>query len=225
MANSPTRSARDRILDAAAGLIARRGYHNANIDEIVQQSGTSKGSFYFHFPSKEKMVIGLMDQLSDKLVRKVERSIKRETRPVHRLASAIDALLLTFSRQRKLGQILLINVVGQGRAMDKKFLPIRDRFARFIQGELDRAVDSAAVPPLDTVLVSHVWLGALHEVVLRWLLASQPTSIMDTAPALRTMLLRSIGVEMEEEQGALNPSASSVGAGKSSAHQDDKLGE
>lgn len=207
VANSTSRSARDRILDAAAGLIARRGYHNANIDEIIQQSGTSKGSFYFHFPSKEKMVFGLLDQLSAKLVRRVEGSIERETRPVQRIASAIDSLLLTFSRQRKLGQILLINVVGQGRAMDKKFLPIRDRFAQFIQRELDRAVDAGAVPPLDTELVSHVWLGALHEVVLRWLLASQPTPIMDTASALRTMLLRSIGVEMDEEPGALTPSA------------------
>ncbi len=198
--SSSVRSARERILNAAANLLARRGYHNANIDEIIQQSGTSKGSFYFHFPSKEKMVMGLMEQLSDKLVRKIERSIEGEARPLHRIASAIDALLLTFTRQRKLSQILLINVVGQGKAMDKKFLPIRDRFAVFIQKELDRAGAAGAVSPMDTTLVSHAWLGALHEVILQWLLADHPAPITDTAPALRALLLRSIGVEPQTLQ-------------------------
>lgn len=192
---STPRGARRRILDAAANLLARRGYHNANINEIIQQSGTSKGSFYFHFPSKEKMVMGLMDQLSEKLVRKVEHSIEMETRPVHRIALAIDALLSTFSKQRKLAQILLVNIVGQGRAMDKKFLPIRDRFARLIQKELDAAVVAGLVPPMDTVLVSHVWLGALHEVILQWLLSDRSAPLAETATALRDMLLRSIGVD------------------------------
>ena len=197
---STSGGARERILNAAAELLALRGYHNANVDEIIQQSGTSKGSFYFHFPSKEKMVIGLIEQLSEKLIRKVERSIEGEARPLHRIAFAIDAMMLTFARQRKLAQLLLINVVGQGKAMDKKFLPIRDRFGAFIRRELDRAVAAGAVPPMDTTLVSHVWLGALHEVILQWLLADRSTPITDTTPALRALLLRSINVDPQTLQ-------------------------
>ena len=194
---SDSRSARERILEAAASLLASQGYHNANVDEIIQQSNTSKGSFYFHFPSKEKMVMGLIQQLSEKLVRKVERSIEKESRPIYRIALAIDALLLTFSKQRKLAQILLINMVGQGRVMDKKFLPVRDRFARFIQGELDAAIEAGVVLPVDTQLVSHVWLGALQEVILQWLMAGRPVPITETTVALRALLLRSIGVDPE----------------------------
>ena len=141
--------------------------------------------------------MGLMDQLSEKLVRRVERSIEGESRPLHRIASAIDVLLLAFSRQRKLSQILLVNIVGQGKAMDKKFLPIRDRFAIFIRRELDVAVAAGVVAPVDTTLVSHAWLGALHEVILQWLLADRPASITDTAPVLRSLLLRSINVDPE----------------------------
>ncbi len=182
-------------MEAAASLLARQGYHNANVDEIIQQSNTSKGSFYFHFPSKEEMVMGLIQQLSGKLVRKVERSIEKESRPVYRIALAIDALLLTFSKQRKLAEILLINMAGQGRVMDKKFLPIRGRFAKLIQMELDRAIEAGAVPRLDTQLVSHVWLGALQEVILQWLTSGRSVPMAETAPALRSLLLRSVGVD------------------------------
>ena len=196
-----TRTARERILDAAASLFARRGYYNANVDEIIQQSGTSKGSFYFHFPSKEQMALGLVDQLSEKLVRRLERSIEAESDPLKRIPLAIDAVLLTFSKQRKLAQILLVNIVGQGRSMDRKFLPIRDKFAGLIKKELDVAVESGAIRPVDTNLLSRLWLGALSEVILRWLLQEKPAPLMDSAPEVRDLLMNGIVVRGEGESG------------------------
>ena len=195
------RTARERILDAAASLFARRGYYNANVDEIIQQSGTSKGSFYFHFPSKEQMALGLVDQLSEKLVRRLERSIEAESDPLKRIPLAIDAVLLTFSKQRKLAQILLVNIVGQGRSMDRKFLPIRDKFAGLIKKELDGAVESGTIRPVDTNLLSRLWLGALSEVILRWLLQEKPAPLMDSAPEVRDLLMNGIVVRGEGESG------------------------
>ena len=197
-ARAETRTARERILNAAASLFARRGYYNSNVDEIVQQSGTSKGSFYFHFPSKEQMALGMVDQLSEKLVRKLERSIASETDPLKRIPLAIDALLSTFSKQRKLAQILMVNIVGQGRAMDRKFLPIRDKFAGLIRRELDAAVEAGAIRPVDTNLVSQLWLGALNEIILRWLLQDKPSPLMESAPAVRELLMNGIGVQAAE---------------------------
>ena len=186
------RTAKERILDAAASLFARRGYYNANVDEIIQQSGTSKGSFYFHFPSKEQMALGLVDQLSERLMKKLERSVASESDPLQRIPLAIDAVLLTFSKRRKLAQILLVNIVGQGRSMDRKFLPIRDKFAGLIKKELDRAVEAGAIRPVDTNLVSKLWLGALSEVILRWLLQEKPRPLMESASEVRDLLMKGV---------------------------------
>ena len=191
-----TGNARERILDAAEKVLARHGYQSANVDEIISLSKTSKGGFYFHFPSKEKMVMGLVTQLTEKLALKVEQSLQKEARPLNRIAAAIDVLLHTFSSKRRLAQVLLINVVGQGKAMDKKFLPVRDRFAKLIQMELDRAIDAGVIAPQDTKLASHMWLGSIHEVILQWLMADRPPPITDTVPALRALLLRSVGVDL-----------------------------
>ncbi|MBI3954111.1 MAG: TetR/AcrR family transcriptional regulator [Chloroflexi bacterium] len=188
-------TARDRILDAATSVLADRGYQSANLDAIIALSRTSKGSFYFHFPSKERMVLALVDQLSERLVQKIEQSLEKETRPLHRIAAASDTLLHTFSRQRRLAQTLLFNLVGQGKTMDKKFMPVRDRFATLIQRELDRAVAAGAVPPLDTTLAARMWLGALHEVLLQWLLADRPRPMAAIIPGVRSLLLRSVGVD------------------------------
>ena len=69
MARTPTidsANAQERILEAALDVLAQHGYTGAGVQEIVEMSGTSKGSFYFHFPSKEKMAVALVDRMSQK---------------------------------------------------------------------------------------------------------------------------------------------------------------
>lgn len=182
-------------MDAALDAIARRGYSAAGIQEIVDASGTSKGSFYFHFPSKERMVMALLDDMSDRLIERVNESVKNQPTALQRLAGSIDALLAVLARKRNVAQVLLLNIVGNGRVTDRKFLPIREKFTGHIKRELDAAVDSAQIKPLDTGLVSHVWVGAIHEVILHWLLTGQPAHLTAACPSLRGVLLRSIGAD------------------------------
>ena len=186
-------TAQERILDAAVEVISQQGYTGAGVQEIVDLSGTSKGSFYFHFPSKEKMVMALVDRMSDKLIKEVQEAIQRQPTPLHRVVAGIDTLMVTFARQRKVAQVLLLNIIGHGMATDKKFLPVRERFSGFIQQELDAAVAEGQIEPLKTALVSQMWVGALHEVILRWLLTGQPSPLTNASPTLRRTLLRSIG--------------------------------
>jgi AcrR family transcriptional regulator len=197
MPRQPGRSAdatKERILDAAVEVLARRGYDGAGVDEIVRRSGASKGAFYFHFPSKEEMVLRLVHQMSDKLIDAVREAIAGTPPSRERLGLAVTALVETFGRKRVLGQLLLVNIVGQGRTLDRKFLPVRRKFGEFIRGEMDAAVGAGALPSsLDTELASQAWLGAFHEVLLRWLIDEDPVPLAERTPALCDLLLNGVG--------------------------------
>ena len=182
-----------RIFDAATDVIAQKGYSGAGIQEIIDLSGTSKGSFYFHFPSKEAMAFALVERMCDRLVKKVQKSIKSEPTPLHRLVTSVDVLMATFGSQRKVAQVLLLNVIGHGKATDKKFLPIRERFSSLIKDELDCAVDTGQIDPQDTSLMSEMWVGALHEVILRWLLKGKSCSLIGNVSELTKALMKSVG--------------------------------
>lgn len=41
--------ARDQILDAALSLFARQGFARTSMNDIVRESGVSKGGVYWHF--------------------------------------------------------------------------------------------------------------------------------------------------------------------------------
>lgn len=188
------RGRRERILDAAFTTFAGHGYRDASMDDIAAAAETSKGGVYFHFPTKESIFRELMRTTADKLVAKVEREVAAEPDPIARAEIAIRTVLATFAGHRTMARLLFLDVVGAGRVFQAEANELHERFARLIQGYLDQAVTDGVIHPVDTRITSIAWFGALNEVVGRWLLADRPDRLEDAYPALRAMLLRSVGV-------------------------------
>lgn len=65
---------RQALLDAAAELIAERGYHGTTVNDVVALSGLSKGTFYWHFRSKEDLLLAVLEERIDRpLMQLIER--------------------------------------------------------------------------------------------------------------------------------------------------------
>src|ERR1700760_3199459 len=50
---------RATLFDAALAEIARRGLADADVSAIAHAAGVARGTFYFHFPTKEHVLIEL----------------------------------------------------------------------------------------------------------------------------------------------------------------------
>jgi AcrR family transcriptional regulator len=184
---------RQRLLDAAETIFADKGYHGAVVDDIIQASDSSKGGFYFHFPNKEAIFLALIDALTPRLEAAVDRAIGAESDPVAQLDAALRTALETFSRHRALSKILLVEAVGLGHGFDEKLMRVRARFAALIQRRLELAIQMGRIAPLDAEIAAWAWFGAINEIVVRWLITGQPERLESAFPALRALLLRSVG--------------------------------
>jgi AcrR family transcriptional regulator len=51
---------RSKLIDAALQLFSTSGYEHATVDDIAQAAGYSKGAYYFHFSTKDDILIELM---------------------------------------------------------------------------------------------------------------------------------------------------------------------
>ena len=56
MAKRNTRNTKSKIVDAAWKLFYEQGYEDTTVEEIIALSGTSKGSFYHYFGSKDDLL-------------------------------------------------------------------------------------------------------------------------------------------------------------------------
>jgi AcrR family transcriptional regulator len=53
---------RDRLIDAAATVFARRGFETATLDEVAATAGFTKGAVYSNFASKTDLFIALIER-------------------------------------------------------------------------------------------------------------------------------------------------------------------
>jgi TetR/AcrR family transcriptional repressor of nem operon len=60
-ARVPRGEARARLIEAARGLVRRKGFAATSVDDLCAAAGVTKGAFFHHFPSKEALGVALID--------------------------------------------------------------------------------------------------------------------------------------------------------------------
>ncbi|WP_162722413.1 TetR/AcrR family transcriptional regulator [Microbacterium sp. PM5] len=86
-------ASRDVIIDAAAGVFARLGYERARMVDIVEASGLSKGSVYFHFDSKEALAVAVLEERHRRWLADVERILVQTPGGEPRIRQLLPAML------------------------------------------------------------------------------------------------------------------------------------
>lgn len=75
MAKKNTRNTKGKIITAAWDLFYEQGYEDTTIEEIIDKSGTSKGSFYHYFEGKDALLGSLsyiFDEEYEKLINEMD---------------------------------------------------------------------------------------------------------------------------------------------------------
>ena len=56
-------SGRERLVDAAERLILAGGLGRVSVDSVIREAGLSKGAFFHHFPSKDDLLVAIIQRL------------------------------------------------------------------------------------------------------------------------------------------------------------------
>ena len=76
------KTTREKILNTAFALFLHRGYDHTPIQALIDAVGIAKGTFYHHFPSKDAMLVSLVDSMTDRVIQAVSPTVLDRTRPV-----------------------------------------------------------------------------------------------------------------------------------------------
>ncbi len=74
MARKNTKKTKSKIVSAAWKLFYDQGYENTTIEEIIAESGTSRGSFYHYFEGKDAL-LGSLSYMFDEKYEELEQEI------------------------------------------------------------------------------------------------------------------------------------------------------
>lgn len=77
MAKKNQKKTKSKIVSAAWKLFYEQGYEDTTIEEIIEESGTSKGSFYHYFEGKDAL-LGSLAYMMDEKYEELEPTISEE---------------------------------------------------------------------------------------------------------------------------------------------------
>ncbi len=92
----------EHILSVASDLITENGFANVSMNDIVKATGLSKGGIYWHFKSKDDIIIAIVDRIFTEQIELIDEILPTEGRAEERimeLVQYIGATLEEMTRQ------------------------------------------------------------------------------------------------------------------------------
>lgn len=123
---------RDRLLDAAASLVPRRGAGELTLDAVAERAGVSKGGLLYHFPSKDALIQAMIARMVDAFNSELHGQIAKEPMGPGRITRAIvkvgfDHPKEMLQKDERLRRALLAAVSSKPSLLE----PVRTNFKRW----------------------------------------------------------------------------------------------
>jgi len=167
------RDPKQHILETALKLFASRGYHSVSIEDILRESGCTRGVLYYYFPSKKELGFAVIDeQVRLMAERGSARHLRTDAHPIDMMLEMIDEL--PGLAKLETGEALTPSIAARLGAVDPDF---RDRLSAAYgamidelevilrrgaaQGQIADSVDPCVLAYLFTVICEGIMFTSL----------------------------------------------------------------
>lgn len=165
---------RAKLVEAALRVFAVQGYDHATVEEISLAAGYSKGAYYFHFDSKEEVLLELLSLWIEEHTRRLRQVEDLGGETALSLVKAVESLMYRDDTDAQ-WRLLLPEIWAQSHRNEKVRKTLQDAYLRwarllekaFEKVERDGLVRLTVRPNVaaSVVLAAHDGL-ALHSAVM-----------------------------------------------------------
>ena len=136
---------KEKIIQAAFGLIHKKGFNNTGIQEILKTAGVPKGSFYFYFQNKDDLGLHLIDYFLVSFISMADETLKTDKSPIEQLRLFFDRLLHNCEEADFQGGCLIGNLAQESGGLDDKFRVKLNEAFNVIQGKIKQFLENAVL--------------------------------------------------------------------------------
>ena len=151
---------RVQLLDAAARLFCERGFHATSMRDIAKAVDMLSGSIYYHFSSKQEMLLAVYAEGARRIGDLVDAAVERETEPWKRLEAASAAHLNALSViHRDYAQVMIRTLPQEIDGISSQLRDIRRDYEAKFRSLIDLLPLS---PEIDRHYLRLMLIGALN---------------------------------------------------------------
>ncbi len=171
MKNKNMQDTRSKIIASAAELFRNRGYNQVGIQDILDASGVSRGSFYFWFKSKEKLGEAVSDYFG-----RAFSSLARDAFSTPKWADGVDAMLQKFFGAAK-PATPVANLGIEFAHGNRRLLLHVARGMKNVENAFETALAAQGLPPESAFVRAGTMMALIEGHALRMILSRDRTVI------------------------------------------------
>lgn len=151
---------RDRVLDAATGVFAKRGYTNTTIDHIVAAARIGVGSFYALFDGKEDCFAQVFDRVVERGRARLTDAIPVDAPWEEQAVAVLRALLELIAAEPHAARIALVEVQTAGPESLVRYEDLLDSLTPLLKKARGLSGQGAELPETfeDATIAGVAWL-------------------------------------------------------------------
>jgi len=153
-----------QILTAATKVFTKRGFSGARMDDIVAESGLSKGAIYWYFDSKESIIIRILDQFFNWETAHLRELLEEEVSAQKKLEIFVETTIKDLEKIKPLMPILFDfwSLSVRKKTVNQAIKRYYQNFLDLIEPIIQQGIDQGELRQIN-VSETAIALGAIFE--------------------------------------------------------------
>ena len=185
---------RESILEAAAHIFGEKGFHATSMQDIAEAVNLQKASLYYHFESKQEILIALLDYALDLINSRLEAVLGQSLTPDEKLRQAMVSYLETIAENQSLSAVLLLEIRSLDPELRDRHAMRREKFERLWKDLIIEGEQAGIFNNVDPSLTGRAILGVMNWTVT-WYRNNGPRSATEIANMFADLLLQGLVVQ------------------------------
>jgi AcrR family transcriptional regulator len=183
---------RSQIIEAAINVFTRRGIHQARMDDIVTETGLSKGALYWYFKSKDDIIIAIADLLFGGELQKLENLQCDELSAHECIQRFLDVFLQDLRPMLKQRPIIyeFYALAFRNQVVRQVMQRYLQRFVAIIEPVVERGMSGGEFAPGDTRQATLAIGAAIEGTLLLWAYAPELVPLEEQIRASMELVLQ-----------------------------------
>ena len=181
---------RQRILQAAVKVFARKGYHGARVSEIARRADVADGTIYLYFRNKEDILVSLFDEVMTEHLEQAREELAVVEGAPARLQAIAEHHLRVLGGNRDLAVVFQIELRQSTKFMERFTASWLQGYFALVGEVIEEGRREGSLRgELPRKLATKAFFGALDEMVTSWIIGGKDYDLVRlAAPAVDLFL-------------------------------------
>lgn len=185
---------RTQILDTAEDVFAKRGFDEARMDDIAEQSGLSKGAVYWYFKKKDDIIAALLYRVFRRSLDAMRRIAAKESTACARLREIGEQVSEDYRAMSRLMPVALefYAIALRRKAIRRHLATIYDEMLGILTPLIEGGIRSGEFARVDAHRTATLFVALYEGMGLVWAISPKHIDWTAIGPEAVTALLDGI---------------------------------